>query len=120
MNIKKEKGDLGEGAVCDYLNNRGFHILKRNFRCRMGEIDIIASDRVHILFVEVKLRSRGGIGAPREYVTAAKQRKIISAAMFYLSGNGCSLQPRFDVAEVLLGRDEDIKDIQYYENAFEL
>ena len=120
MNDKKVKGDLGEQAVCDYLIKKGCRIVKRNFRCRMGEIDIIASDGSRILFVEVKLRSAGSLGSPREYVTATKQRKIISAAMVYLSGTNCSLQPRFDVAEVLLDPEDRTESIEYYENAFEL
>ena len=120
MNERKTKGDLGEQAVSDYLIKKGCRIIKRNFRCRMGEIDIIATDGSHILFVEVKLRSENSFGSPREYVTASKQRKIISAAMFYLSGAGSSLQPRFDVAEVFLDAEDRTKNIEYYESAFEL
>ena len=120
MNDKKTKGDIGEQAVSDYLAGKGCRIIKRNFRCRMGEIDIIASDGKTVMFVEVKLRSEGSLGSPREYVTAVKQRKIISAAMFYLSGSACALQPRFDVAEVFFNGTEGVSEIQYYESAFEL
>ena len=78
MDERKKRGDRGEAAVADALERRGCAILERQYRCRWGEIDLIVRDPEGVLcFVEVKTRSTRAIAAPREAVTAAKQRRII-------------------------------------------
>jgi len=99
---KTELGLWGEDCAAAYLAGRGYSIVGRNFRCRMGELDLIARKQNILAFVEVKLRKNAGRGEAREFVTAEKQRKIRLAASYYLAGNAGAqmLQPRFDVIEV--------------------
>ena len=96
----KQDGDWGEALAAEYLEARGCRIVEKEWRCRLGEIDLIAEKDGMILFVEVKLRSNLRYGMPREYVTAKKQEKLRAAALLYLSMHGLDVPARFDVAEV--------------------
>jgi len=100
MNDKKTLGDWGEDRAALYLRLHGYRILERNFRCRQGEIDIIAARGGVVAFVEVKLRRSADFAEAREFVTAAKQRRIAVSAGVWLGKSGCGLQPRFDVIEI--------------------
>ena len=86
MASTREAGMHAEDLALAYLENRGLVLQKRNFRCRMGEIDLVMRDGATIVFVEVRLRSRGSFVSAAESVDARKQRRIITAARFYLSG----------------------------------
>ncbi len=99
---KTELGALGEQKAGELLETKGYRILERNFRCRMGEIDLIAQKGQVLVFAEVKLRKNASHGAAREFVTASKQQKIRMTAAYYLAGHARAqnLQPRFDVIEV--------------------
>ena len=122
MNDKKTLGNWGEDKAALYLRLHGYRIVERNFRCRQGEIDVIARKGGVIAFVEVKLRKNAEHGEAREFVTRAKQRRVISAAELWLMKTGCELQPRFDVIEVYApeGTDTRRPAIRYLENAFTL
>ena len=111
----KQDGDWGEALVEKYLSERGCRIVEREWRCRFGEIDLIAEK-----FVEVKLRTNLQYGAPREYVTVKKQEKLRAAALLYLSGRELDVPARFDVAEVYtdVHRSAGKTRIAYIENAF--
>lgn len=103
---KRKTGDRGEDIACRYLESRGYHILARNYLCRLGELDIIAyspSERV-LSFVEVKTRNTAAFGYPSEFVDKKKQRILKRTAEYYraCSGSLGKLQPRMDVFEVLL------------------
>ena len=113
-------GQWGEMQVAEDMRRRGWTIVATNFRCRMGELDIIAENEAFLIFVEVKLRKDGRSGAPREAVTWAKQQKLRAAAQSYLIECPTTLQPRFDVAEVYAphGIETSRPDIHYIENAF--
>lgn len=113
-------GQWGEERVSEWLRRRNWQIVMRNFRCRMGEIDIIAGDGRYLAFVEVKLRKNGQYGAACEAVTQAKQRRLRMTAQLYLMNHPTELQPRFDVAEVYApqGMGTVHPDIYYIENAF--
>ena len=102
MNERKCRGNQGEDAVAAALLRRGYRILERQYHCRWGEIDLIAWAPEGVLcFVEVKSRTGTRFTAPREAVTAAKQRKLRNAASWYLARSGLDESPcRFDVAEV--------------------
>ena len=89
-----------KGAAGEVMAAR-FTILASNYRCRQGEIDIIAAKDGYIVFAEVKTRRSDAMYAPREAVTVAKQRRILQTASIYLASNGVTLQPRFDVIEVI-------------------
>lgn len=113
-------GQWGEEQVAEKLRREGWTVLARNFRCRMGEIDIVAEKGRFLAFVEVKLRRDDRFGSACEAVTPSKQRKLRTAAQFYLMGHPTRLQPRFDVAEVYApdGTRTEEPDIYYIENAF--
>ncbi len=113
-------GQWGEAVVVEDLERKGWTVTARNFRCRMGEVDIIAKNERYLIFVEVKLRKNGRFGAACEAVTPAKQRKLRISAQLYLMSHPTALQPRFDVAEVYApqGMCTEKPDIYYIENAF--
>lgn len=113
-------GQWGEDRMAEWLQARGWRIAARNFRCRMGEIDLIAENGRYLAFVEVKLRKDGSYGTACEAVTLSKQRKLRAAAEYYLISHPTALQPRFDVAEVYApqGVRTEKPDIYYIENAF--
>ena len=122
MMKKTELGAWGEDRAAEYLTENGFRIICRNFRCRMGEIDLIAEKEGILVFAEVKLRKNSLYGEAREFVTAEKQRKLRLAASFYLAGSrrAQNLQPRFDVLEVYAPQGTTgLVTINHLENAFE-
>ena len=94
---RQRLGKKGEDAACAYLERKGYVICRRNYRCRYGEIDIIAAKGGELSFVEVKTRRNLNFGLPRLAVTYAKQQKIRSAALFYLQQ-----VLSFDVIEILV------------------
>lgn len=120
MSEKKERGDWGEERAALYLRLHGYRVVERNFRCRQGEIDVIARKGGFIVFVEVKLRKNADFGEAREFVTYRKQQRVIRAAELWLVENGCELQPRFDVIEIYApkGTDTVFPTIRHLENAF--
>lgn len=113
-------GRWGEEQVAEDLRRKGCRILAANWRCRMGEIDLIVSDGSYIRFVEVKLRKNDNFARAREFVDYRKQEKIRVTARLYLAGHPTALQPRFDVAEVYAPQGIETKEprIIYIENAF--
>ena len=115
-------GTFGEDAACDYLRRRRYKIVGRNFSCRSGEIDIIAQRGRYIVFVEVKLRKDARFAEAREFVTAAKQRRIITAAELWMAKSRTELQPRFDVIEVYAPEGIQTKklEIHHIEDAYQL
>lgn len=121
-NETKLLGAFGEDAVCRWLKRRGYRILGRNFSCRFGELDIIARKGRYLAFVEVKMRKNADHGAAMEFVTPAKQGRLITTAEYWLMKNPTDLQPRFDVAEVYApdGLDTRKPEIHYLEDAFQL
>ena len=81
---RKAVGELGEKMAKEYLQEKGYQIMETNFRCREGEIDIIAQDKDYLVFVEVRTRKGSGFGTPEESITAAKKEKLTSLAFAYL------------------------------------
>ena len=98
--VKGTRGAWGEDYAAAYLRRHGYRILARNYSCRFGEIDIIASDRHYVVFVEVKLRASDRFVRAGAYVTPAKQTRIRTAASLWLAEHETPLQPRFDVIEI--------------------
>lgn len=113
-------GKWGERLVAEDLRRRGWKLLETNYRCRMGEIDLIAEKGGYLAFVEVKLRKSDRYGQAKEFVTGEKQRKLRAAAELYLTDHPTALQPRFDVAEVYAPQGMNTRQphISYVENAF--
>lgn len=115
---KSETGKLGEEAVCGYLEQRGYSISARNYRIRGGEIDIIAENGDYMAFVEVKSRKPDSLVTGFEAVNKRKRGLIIKTAGDYWMKHPSVLQPRFDVAQVIIDGGE-ILDIEYIENAYD-
>ncbi len=117
---EEKLGAFGERKAANYLRLHGYRIVETNFRCRQGEIDIIARKRGFIVFAEVKLRKNSDFGQAREFVTCAKQRRVTIAAQLWLQKNETELQPRFDVIEVYAPDGVNTKKvtINHIENAF--
>lgn len=115
---KAVTGKLGELAAGRYLRENGYEIITANYRCRLGEIDIIAKQNKYICFVEVKTRSENYMYAPADAVTLSKRKKIIAAAKLYIASHNVDLQPRFDVAEVFVEKNQVAK-INLITNAFD-
>lgn len=113
-------GKWGERLVAEDLRSKGWKLVETNYRCRMGEIDLIAEKGKYLAFVEVKLRKSDRFGQAAEAVTAEKQRKLRATAELYLAEQVTGLQPRFDVAEVYApqGMQTKVPIISYIENAF--
>ncbi|HUG52428.1 MAG TPA: YraN family protein [Vicinamibacteria bacterium] len=94
-------GAEGEDQACRHLCAQGFDILARNFRCRSGEVDVIARDGAVTVFVEVKHRRGARHGAGYESVTFGKRRRIVRAARLYAASRGLGEAPvRFDVISI--------------------
>ena len=113
-------GRFGEAAAAEYLRRKGYEILGLNYRTRMGEVDIIAARGRFVVFAEVKLRRSGDFAKAREFVTPAKQRRVMAAAQGWLQLHGGDRQPRFDVIEVYApqGVRTANPEIRHWENAF--
>ncbi len=109
---KRTIGSHAEQVVRKYLTEHGFEILEMNYRCKQGEIDIIAREDIYYVFIEVKYRTSTRYGFPQEAVGAAKQRRICGAAGYYLYSHqlGESTPVRFDVAAVLEDKITYIRD----------
>ncbi len=96
-------GKQGEEIAEKYLKKQGYKILNKNFRCKQGEIDLIASDKNEIVIIEVKTRTSNTYGNPADAVDIRKQRHIYNAAQYYLYKNKLETkQIRIDVIEIYI------------------
>ena len=117
MGITQIHGNLGEKAACEYLKKNGYQILKRNYRKRFGEIDIIAHKEDMYIFVEVKTRADTEYGMASEAVTKAKQQKLIRTAKYFIMEEKLDAAFSFDVIEVY-HKGRKVEQIHHIENAF--
>ena len=117
--MSRQMGNQGEAEVAKYLRKKGYTLLASQWRCRFGELDLVARDKKGtVCFVEVKLRSEGTIALPREFVDARKQQRLRTAAALWLSQKELEDAPaRFDVAEVYAEQNGGFR-VEYLENAF--
>jgi putative endonuclease len=116
----KTLGQRGETIAAAYLKGRKFTIIERNFRCKAGEVDIIARDGNSIVFVEVKTRRNLSFGPPQLALTPFKQRQISKAALTWLAKKKLfGANARFDVIAILLP-DHEVPVIDHIRNAFDL
>ncbi len=115
------KGAAGEVLAARFLREKGYDIFAANYSSRFGEIDLIAAKEPFLAFVEVKTRSEDALYTPAQAVTPEKQRRILKTAMLYLQQCPSSLQPRFDVIEVITrkGRPLEAVEINHLQGAFE-
>lgn len=112
-------GRKGEEEAVRHLRNKGIRVVERNYRCRLGELDIIARDGPCLVFVEVRTVAGGAFGTAQESVGPGKRRKIRQVAAFYLqSANAGSPPVRFDVVAVTVGPGGAIREVEHISNAF--
>ena len=112
-------GKEGERVAERYLQKKGYKLVERNYRCTVGELDLIVLDRRVLVFVEVKTRTGYAFGSPLEAVEFRKQRKMIQAAQFYMAEKRLQQRDaRFDVVGVSWAGREPL--VEHIENAFEL
>jgi putative endonuclease len=117
---RQEVGKLGEKAARKFLKKRGYRIRETNFRCRHGEIDIIAQQKDYLVFVEVRTKSNLDFGTPEESITQAKKKKLVALALTYTNThqNLPSLW-RIDVVAIELDDKGKTRRIEHIENAIE-
>ena len=106
MHNKQRIGKIGEIIVSKYLQKNGYQIIERNFRCKQGEIDIIAWDieKNEMVFIEVKTRTNFKYGEPAEAVNKEKRRRIWSSIEYYVYVNKITSSIRIDVVEVYISK----------------
>ena len=111
-------GRTGEHMAAETLIEQGYRILERNFRCRHGEIDLVAEHQQDLVFVEVKTRRGDIFGRPEEAVNLHKQRKLVEVATYYLDLHACPDRPwRIDVVAVQLSKVGKLEEIRVYRHA---
>lgn len=114
-------GREGERRVAEYLRSKGYIIIKRNFRDRYGEIDIIAEKGNEVAFVEVKTRTENALVSGFESITYQKQMRLYKTAALFLQRKNGEYTSRFDAAEVTVFTKpcgELVWKLRYIENAF--
>lgn len=120
MKYNKLLGAFGEDLACNYLESKGYRILERNFNCKVGELDIIAMEGDNLVFIEVKSRTSTGYGNPSEAVSYTKQKRIVKAALFFMTKHKLfDYMSRFDVIEVMTDGTKENSSINLIKNAFE-
>lgn len=100
MATTKLLGAWGEALAAEYLRKKRYKIIASGYRSRFGEIDLVASNRKCLVFVEVKLRKSSAYANARDYVDKKKQDRLRMTASIYLSENPTDLPARFDVIEI--------------------
>lgn len=113
-------GQRGESEAARFLRKKGYEIVARSDRQRLGEIDLVAVDGSTIVFVEVKTRRSHEAGHPADAVDTQKQRRLTRLALAFLKRHGLlESSARFDVIAVTWPADQRVPTIQHYEHAFE-
>ncbi len=120
MNQRKniELGQKGEQAALDYLAEKGYSVVARNWHCPGGEVDLILRTGRTLVFAEVRTRSPGALVHPFETITAPKQRRVARAAEAYLRRHDLhETEVRFDALAVTFENDQPV--VEHLEQAFE-
>jgi len=109
-------GKSKEKLACQYLEDKGFKLVEKNYSCRRGEIDLIMRDRDCLVFIEVRYRNNDHFGSALESINPPKQKRLIFTAELYLQQSRTPLASRFDV--VAISGNDDNLSIIWIENAF--
>ena len=112
-----KKGRLTENVAAEYLRKQGLKVCDTNFRCKMGELDIVARDGKTLVFVEVRYRKSKAYGTPAETVDFKKQQRLIRASQFYLQRHDLDMPCRFDIVEGY--KDKNQLSINWIKDAFQ-
>ena len=118
---RKRFGDSAERLAALWLQQHGYHIIARNWRSAVGELDIVSEQGDDLVFVEVKARRGTRMGAPEEAVTYTKRHRLIRAAQYFLLVHGQEQRPyRIDVIAVEVAPSGKLLDIRHYPGCIEL
>ncbi|MFZ5645680.1 MAG: YraN family protein [Bacillota bacterium] len=111
-------GRVGEEAAASYLKKNGLRIIKRNYRCKLGELDIVAMDGPCLVFIEVRTKAGNTYGLPQESLNEKKKHKLRQLAVYYtLCSNITDIPQRFDVIAVTTDRQGTVLKIEHIKNA---
>ncbi len=116
VTLERQKiGKIGEEAACRFLQQKGYEIIEKNYRCPLGEIDIVARDQLMTVMVEVRSRTSFSYGSPEESITVDKARRLRRLALSYLQTKNLSATPcRIDLVAVMVDREtHQIKNINH-------
>ena len=114
-----ELGERGEMLAFEEIKRLGYRNIIRNYRCRLGEVDLVAEDGDVLVFIEIKTRKGRPLGFAKEAVNARKQKQISKVALSYMKTNNCcDVSARFDVVAVAIG--SGLPQIEVIKNAFDL
>jgi putative endonuclease len=117
-NGRQKLGAWGELVAAHALESQGYHLVARNWRCRHGEIDIIAkTDEALYAFVEVKTRRGRDMGTPEEGFTPQKSQKLMQLAQLYLAEHDLDVDWRIDLVAVELNKDGKLLRCEHIPNA---
>ena len=115
---RRQLGQWGEELAASHLERLGYNIVQRNYRCRLGEVDIIAQDGARLAFVEVRTRRGDAYGTAKESVTPAKQERLAAVARQYLSENcHADVDWGIDVVAIQLTGHNVVRRIELIRNA---
>jgi putative endonuclease len=112
--LQQRLGQHGEDRALAYLQSRGMRLLERNFRCKLGEIDLIMQDGAGLVFVEVRQRASASYGGAAASVTPAKQRRLLRAAQYFLLRYAALPPCRFDLLAI------DGENLSWMQNILEM
>ena len=115
MSDKIKTGNRGEDIAADFLKDKGYEIVRRNYRYKHAEIDLIVKKENWLLFVEVKTRSSSSFGEPETFVGISKAAKILEGAEHYIFEINWQGNIRFDIVSVKLGAKPEVV---HFEDAF--
>ncbi len=117
----RSRGKFGEEIAEQYIVSQGYRILERNYSTRYGEIDLIAEEGKCLVFVEVKARQSDEFGSPGDAVNKPKQGKLSRMAVAYVCDHDVHDRDcRFDVVEILLGPQKQVRSVNLIRDAFDL
>ena len=112
-------GEKGEALALKEIERLGYKNIVKNYRCRLGEVDLVAKDGDELVFIEIKTRKGGPLGYAKEAVTLRKQRQLSKVALNYMKAHRChDVSARFDVVAVAMGSGSP--RIEVIKNAFDL
>ncbi|MNW43686.1 hypothetical protein D3C74_208950 [compost metagenome] len=121
MDQRKARGSLAEQIAADYLIQQGYKVLERNWRCRSGEIDIVAETDHTVVIVEVRSRGKNSFtfGSPLESITSRKIKQVRDTAVVYLHRiSKSNARIRFDVIGIVMNPDESVNTLDHIIDAF--
>jgi len=116
---RRDLGKLGEELALKEIKGIGYKCLARNYRCPLGEVDLVAKDGDTLVFIEIKTRKGKSIGYAKEAVNGRKRRQLSKVALTYIKANNCwHMRSRFDV--VAISFNHNGREIEIIKNAFDL